>query len=401
MKKKTIAVIFGTRPDTIKLAPVILRLRQERAWCRVVTIATAQHRHMLDQVLDVFGIRPDHDLDIMRPRQSLATITHHTIDALDRIMVDEAPDMVLVQGDTLTTFVGSLAAFFRRIPVGHVEAGLRTNDKKQPFPEEINRRLTTVIADLHLAPTETARRALLREHVDPASILVTGNSVIDALHIAVRKEHRFSTPVLRAAAADGRRIILVTMHRRENWGEPMRGAAQALRKIALETPDALVVFPVHKNPIVRDAVMPVLQDMPNVVLMEPLDYMDFVHIMARSHLLITDSGGVQEEGPALGKPVLVLREKTERPEAVAYGTVRLVGVDQQKIYREARRLLDSPAAYHRMAAAVNPYGDGRASERTVQAIKHYFGLSRAQGREFVPAGESRKVIKGKKTARRR
>ena len=384
MKKKTIAVIFGTRPDTIKMAPIILRLKEEQRWCRVVTIATAQHRQMLDQVLDVFRIRADHDLNIMRPKQSLALITRNTIEALDHIMVEEAPDMVLVQGDTLTTFVGSLAAFFRHIPVGHVEAGLRTNDKTQPFPEEINRRLTTTIADLHFAPTATARRALVREHVDPATIHVTGNSVIDALHIAVRRKHSFSTPALRKAAADGRRIILVTMHRRENWGAPMHGAALALRRIALETPDALVVFPVHKNPIVREAVMPVLSDLENVMLMEPLDYMDFVHIMARAHLLITDSGGVQEEGPALGKPVLVLREKTERPEAVAFGTVKLVGVDPEKIYAGARRLLESPAAYRKMAAAVNPYGDGKASDRTVQAIKHYFGLSRSMGGEFVP-----------------
>jgi UDP-N-acetylglucosamine 2-epimerase (non-hydrolysing) len=389
MKKKTIAVIFGTRPDTIKMAPIILRLREERSWCRVVTIATAQHRQMLDQVLDVFRIHADHDLNIMRPKQSLALITRNTIDALDHIMVDESPDMVLVQGDTLTTFVGSLAAFFRHIPVGHVEAGLRTNDKTQPFPEEINRRLTTTIADLHFAPTATARRALLREHVDPSTIHVTGNSVIDALHIAVTRKHSFSTPALRQAAADGRRIILVTMHRRENWGAPMHGAALALRRIALETPDALVVFPIHKNPIVREAVVPVLDDLENVMLMEPLDYMDFVHIMARSYLLITDSGGVQEEGPALGKPVLVLREKTERPEAVAYGTVKLVGVDQKKIHAGARRLLDDGAAYRRMALAANPYGDGKASDRTVKAIQYYFGLRKNAGTEFVPEKKSK------------
>ena len=387
--KKTIAVIFGTRPDTIKLAPIILKLREERAWCRVVTVATAQHRHMLDQVLDVFGIVPDHDLNIMRPRQTLAQITRNTIGALDLIMLDEEPDMVLVQGDTLTTFVGSLAAFFRHIPVGHVEAGLRTNDKTQPFPEEMNRRLTSAIADLHFAPTATARQALLHEHIAASSIRITGNSVIDALHLAVRKKHVFSTQVLRSIASDGRRIILVTMHRRENWGTPMYGAALALRRIAVESPDVLVAFPVHKNPIVRDAVTPVLHDLPNVVLMEPLDYMDFVHLMARAHLLITDSGGVQEEGPSLGKPVLVLREKTERPEAVQYGTVKLVGVDQARIYRNARLLLNSDAAYRRMATAVNPYGDGHASERTVRAIQHYFGLRKDAGGEFKPKAVKR------------
>ena len=383
MKKKTVAVIFGTRPDTIKMAPIILKLREEQEWCRVVTIATAQHRQMLDQVLDVFRITADHDLNIMQPKQSLATITHNAIEALDTVLVQEEPDMVLVQGDTLTTFVGSLAAFFRHIPVGHVEAGLRTNDKTQPFPEEINRRLTTVIGDLHFAPTDTAKRALLRERVDPATIHVTGNSVIDALHIAVKQKHTFTTSALQRAAADSRKIILVTMHRRENWGEPMRGAALALRRIAEASPDALIVFPIHKNPIVREAVMPVLDGVPNVMLMEPLDYMDFVHIMARSHLLITDSGGVQEEGPALGKPVLVLREVTERPEAVKYGTVKLVGTDPEKIWSGARKLLGNAAAYRAMATAVNPYGDGKASERTVDAIKYFFGLKRRPGREFV------------------
>jgi len=384
MAKKTIAVVFGTRPDTIKLAPIILRLQRERAWCRVISIATAQHRQMLDQVLKVFGIRPEYDLNIMKARQSLAQITRNTVVALDRILVDEEPDMVLVQGDTLTTFVGSLAAFFRHIPVGHVEAGLRTNDKTQPFPEEMNRRLTSCIADLHFAPTATARRALLREHVDPKSVFVTGNSVIDALHLAVRRKHRLSIPDLRSAMASGRRTILVTMHRRENWGEPMRGAATALRRLALEFPDVQIVFPLHKNPIVREVVVPLLQDLPNAVLLEPLDYLDFVHTMARSTLVITDSGGVQEEGPSLGKPILVLREKTERPEAVEFGTVKLVGLDAGRIYRTARILLTRPAAYRAMATAVNPYGDGYAAERTVRIIKHHFHLARSWGSEFIP-----------------
>jgi UDP-N-acetylglucosamine 2-epimerase (non-hydrolysing) len=384
MAKKTIAVVFGTRPDTIKLAPIILRLQRERAWCRVISIATAQHRQMLDQVLKVFGIRPEYDLNIMKARQSLAQITRNTVVALDRILVDEEPDMVLVQGDTLTTFVGSLAAFFRHIPVGHVEAGLRTNDKTQPFPEEMNRRLTSCIADLHFAPTATARRALLREHVDPKSVFVTGNSVIDALHLAVRRKHRLSIPDLRSAMASGLRTILVTMHRRENWGEPMRGAATALRRLALEFPDVQIVFPLHKNPIVREVVVPLLQDLPNAVLLEPLDYLDFVHTMARSTLVITDSGGVQEEGPSLGKPILVLREKTERPEAVEFGTVKLVGLDAGRIYRTARILLTRPAAYRAMATAVNPYGDGYAAERTVRIIKHHFHLTRSWGSEFIP-----------------
>jgi UDP-N-acetylglucosamine 2-epimerase (non-hydrolysing) len=386
MKKKTIALVFGTRPDTIKLAPIILQLRREGAWCRTVSIATAQHRHMLDQVLDVFGIRPEYDLNIMRPRQSLAQITRYTIEALDRIMVQEKPDMVLVQGDTLTTFVGSLAAFFRHIPVGHVEAGLRTNDKTQPFPEEMNRRLTSCIGDLHFAPTSTAKRALLREHVDPSTVFVTGNSVIDALKIAVGRTHRFTIPALQNAIASGRRTILVTMHRRENWGKPMRGAAMALRRLAMEFPDVQIVFPVHKNPIVREVVIPLLRDLPNAVLLEPLDYLDFVHTMAHSTIVITDSGGVQEEGPSLGKPILVLREKTERPEAVRFGTVKLVGLDAERIYRTARNLLLRPSAYRAMATAVNPYGDGHAAERTVRIIKHYFHLTRSPGGEFHPRG---------------
>lgn len=389
MKKKTIALVFGTRPDTIKLAPIILQLRHERSWCRTVTIATAQHRHMLDQVLNVFGIKPDYDLNIMRPRQSLAQITRNTIEALDGILLEEKPDMVLVQGDTLTTFVGSLASFFRHVPVGHVEAGLRTNDKAQPFPEEMNRRLTSCIGDLHFAPTATAKKALLREHIDPATVFVTGNSVIDALKIAVKRKHTLTVPALRSAMDSGKRTILVTMHRRENWGEPMRGAAMALRRIARELPDVQIVFPLHKNPIVREVVVPQLQDLPNAVLLEPLDYLDFVHTMARSTIVITDSGGVQEEGPSLGKPILVLREKTERPEAVEFGTVKLVGLDAERIYRTAHTLLTKPAAYRAMAAAVNPYGDGLASERTVRIIKHHFNLTRSTGSEFVPQRHSR------------
>jgi UDP-N-acetylglucosamine 2-epimerase (non-hydrolysing) len=339
---------------------------------------------MLDQVLDVFGIRPNYDLNIMKPRQSLAQITRNTIEGLDRILVDEEPDMVLVQGDTLTTFVGSLAAFFRHIPVGHVEAGLRTNDKTQPFPEEMNRRLTSCIGDLHFAPTATAKQALLREHIDPKTVHVTGNSVIDALQLAVRRNHRLSIPELRRAMASGRRTILVTMHRRENWGEPMRGAATALRQIAMEFPDVQVVFPLHKNPIVREVVVPLLRDLPNAVLLEPLDYLDFVHTMVRATLVITDSGGVQEEGPSLGKPILVLREKTERPEAVTFGTVKLVGLDTKRIYRTARTLLTNASAYKAMASAVNPYGDGRAADRTVHIIRHYFGLARSTAKEFQP-----------------
>ena len=384
MSRKKIAVVFGTRPDTIKMAPVILELRKEAESLDIVTIATAQHRQMLDQVLQVFQIVPDHDLNVMKPKQTLAEITKNVIDALDQVLVVEKPDMVLVQGDTTTTFVGSLAAFYRGIPVGHVEAGLRTNDRANPFPEEINRRLTSTMTDLHFAPTSTSRKALLRENVDPAHIFVTGNTVIDALKIAVRKEYAFSVPELNEIAARQKRLILVTMHRRENWGEPMAAAARALRRIAERHPEAQVVFPVHLNPIVRDVVAPILQNVPNILMIQPLDYLDFVNLMARSYLVVTDSGGVQEEGPSLGKPIMVLREVTERPEAVKYGTVKLVGLDEERIVRTAHRLLSDAKAYRAMATATNPYGDGRAARRTVDVIKHHFGFTRRLPKDFSP-----------------
>jgi UDP-N-acetylglucosamine 2-epimerase (non-hydrolysing) len=345
---------------------------------------------MLDQVLEVFKIRPDFDLNIMRSRQSLASITKNVIVALDKVFEDVSPDLVLVQGDTTTTFAGSLAAFYRRIPVGHVEAGLRTNNKAHPFPEEINRRLTSCIADLHFAPTDTAKRNLLREHVSSESIFVTGNSVIDALKIAVDNNHRFSLPVLNNIVRRGNRIVLITMHRRENWGVPMEGAANAIKRVSQSYPDCEVVFPVHLNPVVREAVYPILGGLRNVHLIEPLDYLDFVNIMARSYLIITDSGGVQEEGPSLGKPVLVLREVTERPEAVEYGTVELVGLDEEMIYRTARKLLVDKTAYKKMATATNPYGDGFAASRTVGVIKKWFGLSRASVKEFNPRSTARR-----------
>ncbi len=382
--KKKIAIIFGTRPDTIKLAPIILALKRERRFS-VVTIATAQHRQMLDQVLKVFDIHPDHDLNSMKPRQTLAEITRNTIDGIDRVLEDEKPDMVLVQGDTTTTFVGSLAAFYRRIPVGHVEAGLRTNNKAHPFPEEINRRLTSCVADLNFAPTATAKKALLREHTDPSSIFVTGNSVIDALKLSVRKGYKFSIPLLSTVAGEGRRIVLITLHRRENWGAPMVGAARAIKRLADRYDDVNFIFPVHLNPVVRDIVFPILQGTPNVFLIEPLDYLDFVNLMARSYLILTDSGGVQEEGPALGKPVLVLREVTERPEAVEYGTVKLVGLNEKRIFNTAHRLLENKKEYNAMATATNPYGDGFATRRTVHALKRHFGFSKTPFKEFKPS----------------
>lgn len=387
---KKIAVIFGTRPDTIKMAPIISELKKNNKQFELLTIATAQHRQMLDQVLQVFDIRPDYDLNIMKPKQTLASITKNTIEELDKVFEKEKPDMVLVQGDTTTTFVGSLAAFYRQIPVGHIEAGLRTNDKANPFPEEINRRLTSSITELHFAPTQTAQKALLKENIDPSTVFVTGNTVIDALKVSVKKNYEFSKIKLNELVNQKKKIVLLTMHRRENWGLPMQGACNAVKKLAGDYPELNFIFPVHLNPVVRDVVFPTLGDISNVHLIEPLDYLDFVNLMAKSHLIITDSGGVQEEGPHFGIPILVLRKVTERPEAVKYGTVKLVGLDEKKIYLTAKKLLDDNKYYDKIASAVNPYGDGLSAKRTVQIIKSYFGLSKAAVSEFIPRAGNKK-----------
>ena len=381
---KKIAVIFGTRPDTIKLAPIILELQKHSKDFQIINIATAQHRQMLDQVLNVFKIKPDYDLNIMAPKQTLASLTSKTISGLDDILEKEKPDMIIVQGDTTTTFVGSLAAFYRQIPVGHVEAGLRTNDRANPFPEEINRRLTSAITELHFAPTDTARKALLRENYDPKSIFVTGNSVVDALEYAVKKNYIFSVDVLNKITSQNNKLVLITMHRRENWGKPMEGATLAIKKLALKYPDLHFVFPMHLNPVVRDTVVPILKDFKNISLIEPLDYLDFVNLMAKCYLIFTDSGGVQEEGPHFGIPILVFRYVTERPDAVDFGTVKLVGLDEKAIYNSAVELIENESEYKKMANAVNPYGDGKASSRTVSIIKNYFGITHDIVAEFKP-----------------
>jgi UDP-N-acetylglucosamine 2-epimerase (non-hydrolysing) len=381
---KKIAVIFGTRPDTIKLASIILELKKEKKFFKVITIATAQHRQMLDQVLKIFKIVPDYDLNIMVPKQSLATLTKNTIGKLDEVLLKEKPDMVLVQGDTSTTFVGSLVAFYHQIPVGHVEAGLRTNDRANPFPEEINRRLTSAITELHFAPTETAKKALLKENISKDTVYVTGNTVIDALNISIKKNYKFTRPLLNEIITQKKKIILLTMHRRENWGEPMKGACNAVKRLALLYPQFNFVFPVHLNPIVKDVVHGTLENLKNVFLIAPLDYADFVNFMAKTYLIITDSGGVQEEGPHFGIPILVLRKATERPEAVKYGTVKLVGLDEERIFQTAKRLIDNKTAYKKMASAVNPYGDGLSSIRTVQIIKNYFNITNTKIKEFIP-----------------
>jgi len=384
MKPKKIAIVFGTRPDTIKMAPLILEFQNYPEFFKVITIATAQHRQMLDQVLDVFKIKPDYDLDIMSAKQTLATLTAKIITGIDEILEKEKPDMVLVQGDTSTTCIASLAAFYRQIPVGHVEAGLRTNDKANPFPEEINRRITGCITDLHFAPTETARQSLLKENTDPKNIFVTGNTVVDALKYSVVDNFQYTIPELTKIVNQKKKIILVTMHRRENWGKPMEGASRAVKRLAEKYPDFVVVFPVHLNPIVRDVVYPILKDLPNVLLIEPLDYLDFVNLMAKSYMILTDSGGVQEEGPHFGVPILVLRYVTERPDAIDFGTVKLVGLDEETIYSTALKLIEDKNEYAKMSNAVNPYGDGLSSLRTIKIIMNYFGFTNEIVEEFNP-----------------
>lgn len=374
MSKLKVMTIFGTRPEAIKMAPVVLELAKYPDAITPVVAVTAQHREMLDQVLRLFSITPDYDLDIMSQGQTLYDITSRALLGLRDVLRNAAPDLVLVHGDTTTTFVGALAAYYQQIPVGHVEAGLRTRNKYSPFPEEMNRKLTGSLADLHFAPTATARRSLLAEAVLESAIFVTGNTVIDALLTTVDPEYRFSDALLSTIDYQRQRVILVTTHRRENLGEPMRQVYQALRRIVHDFADVEVVFPVHRNPKVREVVQAVLGGVARVHLCDPLDYQPFANLMARSTLILTDSGGIQEEAPALGKPVLVLRDTTERPEAVDAGTVRLIGTASEAVYRETARLLSDANAYRVMAEAVNPYGDGGAAVRIVQALLWRHGL---------------------------
>ncbi len=376
-----ILVAFGTRPEAIKMAPLVRMLKKDdRLVCRVVV--TAQHREMLDQVLQLFDIVPDHDLNIMQAGQTLFDITGRALAGLQGVLEAERPDLVLVHGDTTTTFVAALAAYYMQIPVGHVEAGLRTGNKYSPFPEEMNRRLAGALCDIHFAPTAGARNNLLREGVDLEWVYVTGNTVIDALLATVRDEYQFSDSLLGGLDFNRHRLILMTTHRRENLGDPMRDIYLALRDVLEKHPDVRVIFPVHKNPAVRRVVQQILGDSRQVDLIEPMDYEPFVNLMARCHLVLTDSGGMQEEAPSLGKPVLVLRNTTERPEAVDAGTVRLVGTDRTAVRTETDRLLNDEAYYRAMSEAVNPYGDGMACGRIVQAIKHAFKISDYRPPEF-------------------
>ncbi len=382
-KKRTILAVFGTRPEAIKMAPLVKILNASDDLVSKVCV-TAQHRQMLDQVLDIFNIKPDYDLDIMKERQTLAGITKKVLGSMEEVLRSLKPDLVLVHGDTTTTFTASLAAFYEKIPVGHVEAGLRTFDKYFPFPEEINRKLTGCIADIHFAPTNSNYKNLINEGVNSETIHITGNTAIDALRTTIADNPIFEETALQNLDFTGKRIITVTAHRRENLGSPLVDICRALKEIAMRYTDVQIVYPVHLNPAVQEPVKSILGDVPRVLMVAPLKVRDMHNLMARSHLVLTDSGGLQEEAPALGKPVLVLRNETERPEAVQAGTVKVVGTDCEKVVFETANLLENEAEYEKMARSVNPYGDGYASERIVEGIRYWFGMTDKKPASFQP-----------------
>ena len=370
-EKIKVMVVFGTRPEAIKMCPLILKLR-EYDNIETVVCVTAQHRQMLDQVMKAFEIEPEYDLNVMKDKQTLTHITSAVLEGLYEVINKEKPDLVLVHGDTTTTFSAALAAFYCKTKVGHVEAGLRTYDKYSPYPEEMNRRLVTNIADLYFAPTQNNKANLLREMINEGEIYVTGNTVIDALKTTVKPDYKFTHPVL-SKIDFSKKVIFMTAHRRENLGEPLQNICNAVKEIANKFKDVEVVYPVHLNPAVQDVATKTLGEVKNVHLIEPLDVITTHNLINKSYMVMTDSGGIQEEAPSLGKPVLVLRTETERPEAVAAGTVKIVGTDKQTIIDEATKLLTDEKAYGEMSKAANPYGDGKASERIVNAILYYFG----------------------------
>jgi len=381
MDKKRIALVFGTRPEAIKMAPVAYALKNVEFF-ELQIVLTAQHRELLDQVMEIFKLKADYDLNIMQEKQTLTQITVRVLEGLERIWQKDTPDMVLVHGDTTTTFAASLAAFYKKIPIGHVEAGLRTYDKYQPYPEEMNRHLTGVLSDLHFAPTRRAKENLLKENVPSNNVFVTGNTVIDALLFVYNTLDKFEIN-LPVEIPKGK-YILVTSHRRENWGKPLENIALALKEILNEFEDLYIVYPVHPNPIIRDTVNSILGNEKRAILISPVDYVTMVYLIANCKLVLTDSGGLQEEAPSLGKPVLVLREVTERPEAVEAGTVKIIGTDRQRIVEEVRKLLLDKDEYNKMAKALNPYGDGKASERIRDILIYYFGFSSSLPIEFNP-----------------
>lgn len=368
-EKIKVMSVFGTRPEAIKMAPLVHELKKHRQIESYVTV-TAQHRQMLDQVLNIFDIQPDFDLNIMQDRQTLSQVTIRALEGLEKVIHEVQPQLILVHGDTSTTFVASLAAFYHQIKVGHVEAGLRTYNKYSPYPEEMNRQLTGVLADLHFAPTEQAATHLLQENKKEEAIFVTGNTAIDALKTTVRKDYEH--PVLDKTHGD--RVVLVTAHRRENLGERMRGMFRAIKRLVNEHGDIQVIYPVHLNPVVQEAAQSILGNDERIHLIEPLGALDFHNFAARSHLILTDSGGVQEEAPSLGVPVLVLRDTTERPEGIEAGTLKLAGTNEDDIFQLAHQLLTDQGVYEQMARASNPYGDGEASRRIAEAILYHFGL---------------------------
>lgn len=375
-----VMTIFGTRPEAIKMAPLVLELKKRPKEFEAIVTVTAQHRQMLDQVLSIFDIEPDYDLNIMKDRQTLMDVTTRGLEGLNDVMQKVKPDIVLVHGDTTTTFIAGLAAFYNQIPVGHVEAGLRTWNKYSPYPEEMNRQLTGVLADLHFAPTTKSSVNLKTENKNEENIFVTGNTAIDALKTTVKDSYEHE--VLRNLGSD--RLILLTAHRRENLGEPMKNMFRAVKRIVTEHDDVQVVYPVHLNPVVRETANDILGDDDRIHLIEPLDVIDFHNFANRAHLILTDSGGVQEEAPSLGVPVLVLRDTTERPEGIEAGTLKLAGTEEETIYNLAKELLIDKAVYETMSKASNPYGDGRASERICDAISYYFKHREERPEEFKP-----------------
>ncbi len=381
MKPIKVMSIFGTRPEAIKMAPLVMHL-QSRPEFQSICCLTGQHREMLDSVMQIFRLKADYDLQIMQTRQTLSSITSRTLLGMDSVLEEAKPDLILVHGDTSTTFAGALAAFYHKIPVGHVEAGLRTWDKYSPYPEEMNRTLVGDIAELHFCPTQNNRDNLLREGLR-GEMFLTGNTVIDAMQTTVRPDYVFQTKALNDLDFTGRRVITLTCHRRENYGKPMENVMQAVKTLVERHEDAEVVYPVHLSPVVRECAFGILGGLPRVHLIDPIDVEEMHNLMARSYLVMTDSGGLQEEAPALGKPVLVLRRETERPEAVRAGTVRLAGVEQEAILRHAEELLTDREAYQQMARAVNPYGDGHASERIADAISWHFGLRPERPADFT------------------
>jgi UDP-N-acetylglucosamine 2-epimerase (non-hydrolysing) len=380
MSTKKIITIFGTRPEAIKMAPLVKEL-EKREQIESKVCVTAQHREMLDQVLELFDIKPDFDLNIMKTKQTLTGITSRVLEGLEEVFQEEKPDMILVHGDTTTTFAGSLAAFYQQIKVGHVEAGLRTFNKYFPFPEEMNRKLTGSLADLHFAPTKGSKENLLREGINESDIYITGNTVIDAMRHTVEENYVFETDELNNIDFN-RKVIMITAHRRENWGEGIENICEALNKIVEQNTDVELVYLVHLNPVVKDVVFERLGGKDRIHLLSPLDTKETHNLMNKSFMVMTDSGGLQEEAPHLGKPVLVLRDVTERPEAVEAGTVKLVGTDVDKIVSEANKLLKNSEAYSKMSKSINPYGDGEASRRIADAILKYFELSSNEVDEF-------------------